>query len=851
MFVYLCTNIGFAHSSKKKNYNKFYQKKSRFIKFVRKIHKINKLEEDKKEKRINKICKRIEKRLSKNKKVPFYKKYFFKKYCNQLPTDTVSPNLVLLNDTIDAVNNNIIINIDDESAIDTSSIEVLINNNPISTFLYNTNDKSLTITSTQTQSFSLGVKLQDEFGNTSYLAKYIIFNNNLTDTVGPLANFQYNKENTLLDIYLYDESDVLFNDTVISINGINYTSNSFTLIENKISINLSDKLVANSFNNIQIIARDSLNNQATTNLIIDNRQDSNESVSYNGVDQTGSDIGNVHTCKLLEGGKVKCWGYGALGYLGYGSTTTIGDNETPNNVGYVELGKPAIQVVDGDSHSCALLIDNSVKCWGANFFGTLGIGNTDKIGDDETLINATSITTAHGFKSISAGSFHTCGITNDNKVLCWGLGSFGRLGNGSSDTIGDNELASNIAPIGLSDGSDIIQVSLGISHSCLLNNQGKVKCFGRSTFGQTGLGYSDVLTNIEDTPYLPTTKIVTKVAAGGDHTCLLFNDKTISCFGKNDSGQLGYANTANSLFQETPIQIGEAVKDIQVSKGITCIITDSNKAKCFGSNTSGQLGIGSTNNIGDNETPLNSPYIELGEKIISIAASGNHACAITISSKVYCFGNGALGKLGYGNSNNIGDDELPLSVGPVNVDDTFTGISLSLKVTPLPQLGEVPLTVEFNTQLVVDNTSSVFTYHWNFGDGNTQIRTNDNAFNYIYNQKGTYIVSVKAIDQNGFEIESKSAISVTDQTIASQIQITTNNSIVDINSDVNFNASITQDYGQSINSFEWKINGVIQNQTNADTIFNFDSVGVYTIEVTGINNDGQKGESSFISIYVK
>ena len=98
------------------------------------------------------------------------------------------------------------------------------------------------------------------------------------------------------------------------------------------------------------------------------------------------DVGDRHTCALLDNGKVRCWGYGGNGRLGYGNSNNIGDDEVPGSAGPVKLGagRRAVAISAGDAHSCALLDNGGVRCWGHGLYGRLGYGNAATIGDDET-----------------------------------------------------------------------------------------------------------------------------------------------------------------------------------------------------------------------------------------------------------------------------------------------------------------------------------------------------------------------------------------------------------------------------------------------------------------------------------
>lgn len=135
------------------------------------------------------------------------------------------------------------------------------------------------------------------------------------------------------------------------------------------------------------------------------------------------DVGLYHSCALLAGGQVRCWGFNSSGQLGYGSTSTVGATQTPASVGPVDLGagRSATEVSAGDVHTCALLDNGTVLCWGFGGDGRLGYGNTSNIGDKQTPGSVGPVSLGGAAKAITAGGAHTCAILNDGSVRCWGL----------------------------------------------------------------------------------------------------------------------------------------------------------------------------------------------------------------------------------------------------------------------------------------------------------------------------------------------------------------------------------------------------------------------------------------------
>ncbi|MEW5945836.1 MAG: S8 family serine peptidase [bacterium] len=180
--------------------------------------------------------------------------------------------------------------------------------------------------------------------------------------------------------------------------------------------------------------------------------------------------GYYHTCALTNDGSVKCWGYNYFGQLGDGTTTTY--NPTPVSVTGMS---GAVAVSGGSVHTCALINDGSVKCWGDNYYGQLGDGTTiDKL-------TPVSVTGMSGAVAVSGGYAHTCALINDGSVKCWGYNYYGQLGDGTRTTY-------NPTPVSVTGMSGAVAVSGGYAHTCALISDGSVKCWGYNYYGQLGDG---------------------------------------------------------------------------------------------------------------------------------------------------------------------------------------------------------------------------------------------------------------------------------------------------------------------------------------------------------------------------
>jgi len=420
-----------------------------------------------------------------------------------------------------------------------------------------------------------------------------------------------------------------------------------------------------------------------------------EQASQPGVPAAGRvDAGVYHSCALLDGGTVRCWGYGGTGQLGYGNTNNVGDDETPASVGPVDLGvgRTAAAIVAGDYHTCALLDDGTVRCWGYGGDGRLGYGNTNNVGDKPTatpaLAGPVNLGAGRTAKAITAGGGHTCALLDDGSVRCWGYGGTGQLGYGNTNNVGDDETPGSVGPVDLGSGRKALAISAGTRHTCALLDNGSVRCWGHNIHGE--LGYATVSTpgknendvGDNETPGsvgpvdLGPGRTATGISAGDTHTCALLDDATVRCWGYGATGQLGYGNRDDIGDNETPgsvgpVDLGPGRSAIAISAGgpDSCALLDDRTVRCWGYGGDGELGYGNTNNVGDDETPGPVGPVDLGvgRTATAISAGQDHTCALLDDNNVRCWGNGLYGRLGYCNEERIGDDELPGSVGPVDL----------------------------------------------------------------------------------------------------------------------------------------------------------------------------------------
>ncbi|MCA9697892.1 MAG: hypothetical protein KC431_10245, partial [Myxococcales bacterium] len=395
-------------------------------------------------------------------------------------------------------------------------------------------------------------------------------------------------------------------------------------------------------------------------------------------------LGGNHSCAVLSSGSVLCWGANGSGQLGLGNANTIGDDEVPSSQLPVGLPNAAAQLALGLNHSCVLLVDGDVMCWGDSSVGQLGYGNTDNIGDNESASTPGQVVIGGEADFIHAGTNHTCAILSDETARCWGAGSTGQLGLGNTENVGDDEFPFNVNTLTIN--ADILDIQAGSGHTCALVGAGSVRCWGRNDFGQLGYGNMTDLA-IPLTVDLSLGGTVTQLAVGAHHNCALFDDNSVRCWGYNNTGQLGYGSTDNIGDNETPGSVPvvpilpQGIPDDaqinQVALGVehSCVLYDTGDVICWGANFYGQLGQGTTTTVGDNETLATLQKMELGGDAVSLVLGKHHTCALMSDNGVKCWGRNIYGQLGRGDIANIGDDETPATIDNIDLGGEVTWLT--------------------------------------------------------------------------------------------------------------------------------------------------------------------------------
>jgi alpha-tubulin suppressor-like RCC1 family protein len=266
------------------------------------------------------------------------------------------------------------------------------------------------------------------------------------------------------------------------------------------------------------------------------------------------------TCAILATGQVKCWGDNSKGQLGVSGNHGAESGTMGTNLPAIDLGvgRTAKAISTGRQHACAILDNDTVKCWGANTYGQLGSGDT--ISQVYPIIGTYPVVdlgTGRTAKAIAVGAFHTCVIIDNGAVKCWGYNATGQLGTDSTNNLGDGsgEMGDALLPITLGAGRTAKAIAASKrgdrDYTCAVLDNGTLKCWGANDMGQLGQGDIGTSANRGDesgemallgSVNLGTNMSVTTVAMGAAHSCVILTSTNIKCFGHGNNGKLGLGN---------------------------------------------------------------------------------------------------------------------------------------------------------------------------------------------------------------------------------------------------------------------------------------------------------------------
>ncbi len=494
-------------------------------------------------------------------------------------------------------------------------------------------------------------------------------------------------------------------------------------------------------------------------------------ISLSGVKSIHSGPNSSHTCAIMNSGKIRCWGRNTWGQLGLPIPSTnanVGDDEEPFSVGELDTEFEATSVATGKNHTCALFKNKRVKCWGGNFNGQLGLGLNWSNTRSKSPREIPFVDVGGKVSQIAVGDDFSCALLETGGVRCWGDNSCGQLGLGHRQDVGINESPSSISQISLTDGMETAsQIAAGRYHACAMMSNNDLRCWGRGYYGNLGTGRSETIGDDElpsdiDPIQLSTTETPQSIHLGLLHTCILFNNKKSSCFGYNAYGNLGLGNTTNIGVDESAdaggfIDLSADTQSLAAGGNHNCSLSPAGDVRCWGYNTQGQLGLGLSSNKGDDESVDTGILLDLGDSATSMALGQSHSCFLLESKKVICTGSGQYGETGYDTSSDLGTVETAIHNGAVKIK----GIAPIARFGFYPLTGNYPLEVTFNASLSKPghDLGRIVSYIWNFGDGTISTAPNPT---HVYRTQGNFNISLTVTNDRGIRSTSRKTISITE-----------------------------------------------------------------------------------------
>lgn len=328
---------------------------------------------------------------------------------------------------------------------------------------------------------------------------------------------------------------------------------------------------------------------------------------------SSSSSDGAHICAIMDDGSLYCWGLNNQGQLGLGHYCQSGSyvdgcnggsgHSTPTQVN-LPTGRTAEAVATGQSHTCVILDDGSVWCWGDNGYGRLGLGNSSNSGDWRYTPNPVMMPSGTSAIAISLGADHSCMVVDDGRAFCWGRNYFGQIGDGTSEDSNNRYMPTQVVGY-----SNFNSISAGSGYTCAITNVKTLKCWGENNNQRLGLGPSAATGWKYTTPQntiLPAGSEVASVITGYAHACAILTTMEIYCWGVDDHNRINtqyncnndYTNGCYGDDRATPalaqLPIGRGAIGAFAGVTHTCVFIDNGGINCFGSGNNGQLGNGTT-----------------------------------------------------------------------------------------------------------------------------------------------------------------------------------------------------------------------------------------------------------------
>ena len=386
--------------------------------------------------------------------------------------------------------------------------------------------------------------------------------------------------------------------------------------------------------------------------------------------------GEDYTCAVTNAGGVKCWGQGGSGRLGNNATASTDAPDDVDTDGSNTLLTGIVQVATGSSHTCALTSGGNVKCWGDGGAGRLGndcdASCTGQNLPVDVVTSETDSTPLAGIVQISGGTAHTCALTAEGNVKCWGYGFDGSLGNNDSTANKDAPVDVVTSNTDSNPLTGIVRIDTVRGINCALTSSGGVKCWGSGGYGQLG---NDCNGSCANTSY-PVDVVasdgssnllsgIVQISVGRYHSCALTSGGNVKCWGKGGEGQLGNGATGDVDAPVTVTTTGTTaltgIAGISMGVDHSCALKSAGGVVCWGEGDNGRLGDNTSGT--DRTNPVDVLTSADGNPalagIAQIGSGNDHSCAVTTAGAVKCWGHGDVGQLG---NNATSDSSLPVDV---------------------------------------------------------------------------------------------------------------------------------------------------------------------------------------------
>lgn len=401
-------------------------------------------------------------------------------------------------------------------------------------------------------------------------------------------------------------------------------------------------------------------------------------------------LGSEHACALFGDHSVKCWGKNDHGQLGLGDTLDRG--ASPDTMGAalpaVDLGqgRTAIAIAAGFDVTCAVLDTHELKCWGKNWFGELGLGDTAPRGDTPgsmgDALPVIDLGPGASVDAVRVGNYHTCALLHDGSVRCWGDPTASGVSTHHGDHAGTMGSALPAVPIGTKKTAK--RLFAAYNTACAILEDGSTKCWGDNGSGELGLGDLKPRGGLPGTmgDALPAIDFggprrAAQMAPGSYSGCAVLDDASVRCWGNGADLGLGgvknHGDTPGTMGVNLPaVDLGAGRSALAVTSGArwACALLDDHQVKCWGSNEGGQLGQGDSYQRGAAPLEMGDalPPVDLGagRSVLAVEAGGAFGCAILDGRAVKCWGLNLNGQLGLGDTALRGGapgtmgDELPV-----------------------------------------------------------------------------------------------------------------------------------------------------------------------------------------------